>query len=207
MNIVANAKPASFFDDIPPRAMPAVQLAWKEITTPGNVFGSEAVYTALCASAVWNDFVPPSKTEFLRWFKGVRAGDVPRPGGDGLERAAAALEANDDAADQLQWAMAIVSAAHTLFNAKIEAGYSPLSVGVDDTITAEALKVVLRAEACALQKVEPLAGGAVESAARILLSQSDPEIEEKVLDCLALDLQQELCAALVHGWIAEGGAA
>ncbi|WP_439603831.1 hypothetical protein [Shinella sp.] len=204
MNMIANAKPASFFDDIPPRAMLAVQLAWKEIRTPGNVFGSEAVYAGLHSSATQNDVVPPSKSEFLRWFKAVRAGDVPRPGGDELERAASVAL---DEADRLQWAIAIVCAAHTLFNAKIEAGYSPLSVGVDDTITAEALKVALAAEARELQKVEPLAGGSAEHAARLLLSLGEAEVEQKVLDCLAIDLQQELCASLVRVWIEEGRAA
>lgn len=203
MSVLANYSMPSFFDDIPLKAIPAACRAWDGIRENSTI-ASDGFYVAFCQEVAPRQIEPPARREFNEWFRRVRAGTAPRP----LELSEpASPPMAGDSADELQWAMAIVCAAHTLFNAKLEAGYSPLSVGVDDTITAEALKVVLRAEARDLQKVEPLAGGAVESAARILLSQSDADIEEKVLDCLALDLQQELCAALVRGWIEQGGAA
>lgn len=203
MSALANYSMPSFFDDIPLKAIPAACRAWDGIRENSTI-ASDGFYVAFCQEVSSRQIEPPARHEFNEWFRRVRAGTVPRP--LGLAEAAPPPRMAGDDPGQLQWAIAIVCAADTLFNAKIEAGYSPLSVAVDDTITAEALKIVLAAEARDLQKVEPLAGGPAEHAARLLLSMGDTEVEQKVLDCLAIDLQQELCASLVRTWIEEGRA-
>lgn len=202
MNIVANAKPASFFDDIPPRAMPAVQLAWKEIRTPGNVFGSEAVFAGLCGSASQNDFTPPSRPEFLRWFKGVRAGDVPRPGGHELEEVAAAYQYGEERARN---AHAIILHATKLQQAMIDAGYSPDSVEMEDQIIALAVKEWLELEAGNWGRAMNLTYSPAE-VAMAMLDADDRDQSAKLLDVFATHMQRELCLAIA-AQSQEGGAA
>lgn len=193
MNIVANAKPASFFDDIPPRAMLAVQLAWGEIRTPGNVFGSDAVYNGLCISASQNDFPPPAKPEFMRWFKGVRAGDIPRPGGNEIEQAVARL---DTAEDRLRKAHAIVLHAVKLQQAKIDAGYGSECTETEDEIVALAIKEWLGAAAIGFAEDMGVRSANPAELASLMLTTEDRDQNAKLLDIFATHMQRELCLAI-----------
>lgn len=98
---------------------------------------------------------------------------------------------------RIKQARAVVTAAHALFSAKIAAGYSPISAEVDDTIVQDAL----------IELFEDGAAGSVMDAgttpgnrlADLLLAAAgeDIEIEHKLVNCLTLYMQAELCALLV----------
>lgn len=97
---------------------------------------------------------------------------------------------------RLNFARGIVKAAHELFEIKRKAGYSPDSIIVEDTIVAEALRDLIDAEAehmAAAISVDMTPGNMLVD---FLLSEQNEDIDAKLIDCLTIDMQPELCHIL-----------
>ncbi|QXZ71834.1 hypothetical protein [Agrobacterium sp. S7/73] len=97
---------------------------------------------------------------------------------------------------RLEQARAVVKAAHDLFETKRKAGYSPDSIIVEDTIVAEALRDLLEAEAEHMVTdvfVDMTPGNMLVD---FLLSEQNEDIDAKLIDCLTIDMQPELCHIL-----------
>lgn len=107
---------------------------------------------------------------------------------------------------RLEQARAIVAAAHRLFEVKLAAGYSPLSIGLDDTIVQEALRDILSAEADATVMDADTHMTPGNKLVDLLLGEGDDDIDAKLVDCLSIDMQAEICALLVKRMGNEGGA-
>ncbi|UNZ49468.1 hypothetical protein [Agrobacterium tumefaciens] len=107
---------------------------------------------------------------------------------------------------RLKHARAIVMAAHRLFEAKLAAGFSPLLIQVDDTIVQEALRDILSAEADATVMDADTHMTPGNKLVDLLLGEGDDDIDAKLVDCLSIDMQAEICALLVKRMGNEGGA-
>ncbi|MEW4398902.1 hypothetical protein AB1J06_09475 [Agrobacterium tumefaciens] len=107
--------------------------------------------------------------------------------------------------NRLEQARAIVAAAHRLFEVKLAAGYSPISIGLDDTIVQEALRDVLSAEATATVMDADTHMTPGNKLVDLLLGEGDEDIDAKLVDCLTIDMQAEICALLVKRMGNEGG--
>lgn len=99
---------------------------------------------------------------------------------------------------RLQQARAIVSAAHEFNLAKLAAGYSPASIPLDDTILQQALQEVLSAEANATVMDADVHMTPGNKLVDLLLGEGDEDIDAKLVDCLTMDMQTELCRILVR---------
>ncbi|MEO1986637.1 MAG: hypothetical protein ABGX47_08295 [Martelella sp.] len=137
-------------------------------------------------------------TEMTRRYQKAEAGLVFETVGSDYGDGSAGL---GSAMDELAQAEAIVKAAHKLNEAKLAAGYSPLSLHSDDTIVAEAIRTVISERQTPIWGLTP-----ASTAVDLLLSQCDDEIDGAVLDALSMDLQHQLCAALANEPAQEGGA-
>ncbi len=99
---------------------------------------------------------------------------------------------------RLEQARAIVKAAHVLNEAKLAAGYSPASITLDDTIVQQALTELLTAEADATVMDADVHMTAGNKLVDLLLGEGDADIDDKLVGCLTMDMQPELCRLLVR---------
>lgn len=113
-------------------------------------------------------------------------------------------ETTEIEATRLDQAKAIVKAADDLFKAKVAGGYSPLSVALDDTIVAEALKEVIEAQASAQIMDADVRMTPGNKLVDLLLGEGTDDIDAKMVDILTIDMQQELCAILVKSGLVGG---
>ncbi len=90
----------------------------------------------------------------------------------------------------------IILAAHVLNEAKIAAGYSPASIILDDTIVQQALIEQLEAEATNSVMDADVNMTPGNKLVDLLLGEDSPEIDGKLVDCLTMDMQPELCRIL-----------
>ena len=97
---------------------------------------------------------------------------------------------------RLKQARAIVKAAHELFEIKRKAGYSPDSIIVEDTIVAEALRDLIDAEAEQMVTAISVDMTPGNMLVDFLLSEQNEDIDAKLIDCLTIDMQPELCHIL-----------
>lgn len=108
-----------------------------------------------------------------------------------------AHDTSDVDAQRLKHARGIVKAAHELNLAKIAAGFSPVHITLDDTIVQEALREVLSAEADATVMDTDTHMTPGNKLVDLLLGADDDDIDGKLVDCLTIDMQAEICALLV----------
>ncbi|WP_320202434.1 hypothetical protein [Agrobacterium rosae] len=223
MNAVNNHVAIPFFSRVPPRANDILISTFDSIVDQG-VSLREAFYS-FSNSVRERGLEGPTNAEFQEWFGRVRNGLLDRPHPSILQgiptkhpiskmmEAAGVLASSDEVKqpfsvactayhgttdfDRLKQARGIVEAAHHLFEAKIAAGYSPLSVSLDDTIVAEALKQLLEEEAVSTVMDADVHMTPGNKLADLLLGLGDDDIDAKIVDCLAIDMQQEICRELV----------
>lgn len=215
MNAVNNYVAVPFFDRVPPRANAIVLRTFDGIVEK-SVSVKEA-YHFFANSVKHKGIEGPVYAEFEDWYARVKNGLIDRPhpsesivsdnpyvpqvkGPDERMQPLSIACSIDHATtdfDRLKQARGIVEAAHHLFEAKIAAGYSPLSVSLDDTIVAEALKQLLEAEAVSTVMDADVHMTPGNKLADLLLGLGDEDIDAKIVDCLAIDMQQEICRELV----------
>lgn len=200
---VANHVPIPFFERIPIRARLAIRRACDLASLPNQ--NPEAVYSILCADLKLIDVEQPDRTEFAAWFDCVKAEAA-------MESAALSSFIKDlgskrphrftvvderqpaDVVSSIEHAHAVVRAADALFKAKLAAGYSPISAELDDTVIQDALTELLDDSAVAtLMDIDTRRGHRLMELL-LGLPDEDGAIEEKIVNCLTLYMQAELCA-------------
>ncbi len=200
---VANHAPIPFFDRIPIRARLAIRRACDLACLPNQ--NPEAVYAILCADLKLIGVEQPGRAEFAIWFDGVKAEaamedrlvtSVIDDSKSSWSRSLAAVETTQpvDLVSSIEHARAVVKAADELFKAKLAAGYSPISAELDDTVIQDALTELLDDSPVAtLMDIDTRRGHRLME---LLLSLPDEDgaIEEKIVNCLTLYMQAELCA-------------
>lgn len=234
MNAVLNHIAVPFFQRVPTRGKPVVLAVFDGITE--NAWHHKEAFLKLSSDLRQKDIEPPTLSEFQDWYARVKNGLVERPHPSEVlsdintaavnpykprvkgpeERffnamkqpltAACVVDTSTVEPSRLEHARAIVMAAHRLFEAKLAAGFSPLSLQVDDTIVQEALRDVLSAEADATVMDADVHMTPGNKLVDLLLGEGDDDIDAKLVDCLSIDMQAEICALLVKRMGNEGGA-
>lgn len=211
MSAVNNYVAIPFFDRVPPRANDLVLSTFDSIVE--KAVSLKEAYHFFANSLKDRGIEGPGFSEFEGWYARVKNGLVERPhpsdaiATDPAQRltmrqvistqptgTGCAVDVNFEDFERLKQARAIVEAAHQLFEAKIAAGHSPLSVSIEDTIVSEALRELLHADGEGM--FADAASNALDSAL-VLLQSGTAESQDKLLDILTMDMQQELCRALV----------
>ncbi len=213
MNAVLNHTVVPFFDRVPTRGKAAVLSVFDNIV--------EKAWTLKEASIHFNntlrskDIEGPTHAEFEDWYARVKNGLIERPhfseaivggpSGKGATKPAIVKQplavactvdhASSDL-DGLKHARAIVEAADRLFEAKVAAGYSPLSLMTEDTIVAEALRQLLEADGPGF--FDNSIANAVDAAHAILIDRATDEQLHHLLDVLTMDMQPALCRSLAR---------
>ena len=224
---VRNYVAVPFFDRVPPRVMDLVITTFDNIVERAQ--NKREAYYFFATGVKQRQFEGPTFEEFADWHERVKNGLIERPHPSDvlhftpspyqpLEKTAEErvvkhprtvacvvdLEAVDS--ERLRQARAIVVAAHALNEAKLAAGYAPSSILLDDTILQEALQEVLSAEASATVMDADVHMTPGNKLVDLLLGEGDDDIDAKLVDCLTMDMQPELCALLVKRTNDEGGA-
>lgn len=214
---VRNYVAVPFFDRVPPRVMDLVITTFDNIVERAQ--NKREAYYFFSTSVKQRQFEGPNFEEFGDWHERVKNGLIDRPHPSDVvlftpspyqplpksveERAvkqphAVACVVDTSTADptRLAFARAIVKAAHDLFEIKRKAGYSPDSIIVEDTVVAEALRDLIEAEAEQMAtdiSVDMTPGNMLVD---FLLSEQNEDIDAKLIDCLTIDMQPELCHIL-----------
>jgi len=205
MNALLNHIPVPFFDRIPPRAKKAHLEAFDSIVDQGRTL--EGAYRTFVNALRTLNVDGPQFSEFTDWYWRVRNGHVDRPHPSEIYCASEDGEMPVDPFTpqvkgqnerSLTRSFAIVKAAHGLFEAQLAAGYSPLSIGFDDEIIADALREVLGAAADATVMDADVHMTPGNKVADLLLGESSDHIDTKLFECLTMTMQAELCAILVR---------
>lgn len=225
MTAVLNHIAVPFFHRVPTRGKPIVLAVFDGIAE--KAWHHKEAFLKLSTELRQKDIEPPTLGEFQDWYGRVKNGLVERPHPSEVlsdistgtvnpyeprvkgpeERfskaikqpltAACVVDASAVDPPRLKNARAIVMAAHRLFEAKLAAGFSPLSIQVDDTIVQEALRDVLSAEADATVMDADTHMTPGNKLVDLLLGEGDDDIDAKLVDCLTIDMQAEICALLV----------
>ncbi len=219
---VRNYVAVPFFDRVPPRVMDLVITTFDNIVERAQ--NKREAYYFFAAGVKQRQFEGPTFEEFADWHERVKNGLVERPhpsevvhltavagsahiatANDTPERRvkqpqaiACAVDLEAVGAERLRQARAIVAAAHALNEAKLAAGYSPASITLDDTVLQQALTELLSAEADAIimdANVHMTVGNKLVD---LLLGEGDADIDDKLVGCLTMDMQPELCRLLVR---------
>ncbi|TWC85619.1 hypothetical protein FB593_102471 [Rhizobium sp. SJZ105] len=216
---VRNYVAVPFFDRVPPRIMDLVITTFDNIVERGQSV-REAYY--FFGNAVKKrNLEGPTFDDFAHWHERVKNGLIDRPHPSDVllftpspyqplpktaEEVAVKhphavacvvdLEAVDT--ERLRQARAIVKAAYEFNQAKLAAGYAPASILLDDTILQEALQEVLSAEASSTVMDADVHMTPGNKLVDLLLGEGDEDIDAKLVDCLTMDMQPELCRLLVR---------
>ncbi|WP_421460666.1 hypothetical protein [Agrobacterium tumefaciens] len=210
---VRNYVAVPFFERVPPRVMDLVITTFDNIVERAQ--SKREAYYFFANGVKQRQFEGPTFEEFADWHERVKNGLIERPHPSDVllftppktvdERAvkqphAVACVVDLEAVDteRLRQARAIVKAAYEFNQAKLAAGYAPASILLDDTILQEALQEVLSAEASATimdAEVHMTPGNKLVD---FLLGEGDGDIDAKLVDCLTMDMQPELCRLLVR---------
>ncbi|WP_107339222.1 hypothetical protein [Agrobacterium pusense] len=231
MNAVLNHIAVPFFQRVPTRGKPVVLAVFDGITE--KAWHHKEAFLKLSNDLRQKDIEPPTLSEFQDWYGRVKNGLVERPHPSealsDLSIAAAnpfkssekspeprflktvkqpltvacVVDTSAAAASRLEQARAIVMAAHRLFEAKLAAGFSPLSIQVDDTIVQEALRDILSAEADATVMDADTHMTPGNKLVDLLLGEGDDDIDAKLVDCLTIDMQAEICRILARSSISK----
>jgi len=216
MITVTNPVPVPFFERIPRRLLPAIRRACDRAETSRDMVSDQ--HRAFLAEISGEGVPGPTLEEFRVWFEGVKLGLTTRvdyelkpfePVAKGVvERMIAGQFASvavvePQVEEYLRKAHAIIMAAVRLYQAKIDAGYSPESSETEDQIVADAITEWLTAEATGWSQAMNLDYTPAEVAVQ-LLSTKDRDQGAKLLDMFATYMQRELAIAIVEGG-AKGG--
>lgn len=214
---VRNHVAVPFFDRVPPRVKDLVITTFDNIVERGQ--STREAYHFFGNAVKKRNVEGPTFDEFAHWHERVKNGLIDRPHpSDVLVFSAAPatiskplpqatektcsmaclvdLETVDE--ERLRKARAIVVAAHALHVAKLAAGYSPESISLDDTVVQQALTELLTAEADATVMDADVHMTAGNKLVDLLLGEGDADIDDKLVGCLTMDMQPELCRLLVR---------
>ncbi|PZP54368.1 MAG: hypothetical protein DI595_00285 [Agrobacterium fabrum] len=216
---VRNYVAVPFFDRVPPRVMDLVIATFDNIVERAQ--SKREAYYFFANGVKQRQFEGPTFDEFADWHERVKNGLVERPHPSDVllftplpyqplpkaaeERAvkqphavACVVDLETVDAERLRQARAIVIAAHALNEAKLAAGYSPASITLDDTILQQALTDLLAAEADATVMDADVHMTAGNKLVDLLLGEADNDIDDKIVGCLTMDMQPELCRILAR---------
>ncbi len=210
---VRNYVAVPFFERVPPRVMDLVITTFDNIVERAQ--SKREAYYFFANGVKQRQFEGPTFEEFADWHERVKNGLIERPHPSDVllftppktveERAvkqphAVACVVDLEAVDteRLRQARAIVKAAYEFNQAKLAAGYAPASILLDDTILQEALQEVLSAEASATIMDADVHMTPGNKLVDLLLGEGDEDIDAKLVDCLTMDMQPELCRLLVR---------
>lgn len=214
---VRNHVAVPFFDRVPTRVKDLVITTFDNIVERGQ--SAREAYHFFGNAVKTRSVEGPTFDEFAHWHERVKNGLVDRPHPSDVlvfspapttatkplpqvsekPRAMACvvdLEAVD--AERLRKARAIVVAAHALNVAKLSAGYSPESILLDDTVVQQALTELLTAEADTTVMDADVHMTAGNKLVDLLLGEGDEDIDDKLVGCLTMDMQPELCRLLAR---------
>ncbi|MDH0908853.1 hypothetical protein N5C66_05995 [Rhizobium pusense] len=216
---VRNYVAVPFFERVPPRVMDLVITTFDNIVE--RAMPKRDAYHFFATSVKQRHFEGPTFDEFSDWHERVKNGLIDRPHPSdvlvftpsphqsllktaeerGVKQPHAVacvvdLEAVDT--ERLRQARAIVIAAHALNEAKLAAGYSPASIPLDDTILQQALTDLLAAEADSTVMDADTHMTTGNRLVDLLLGEDDSDIDDKLVGCLTMDMQPELCRILAR---------
>lgn len=214
---VCNHVAVPFFDRVPARAKDLVITTFDNVVERGQ--SAREAYHFFGNAVKKRNVEGPTFEEFAHWHERVKNGLIDRPHpSDVLVFSAAPtaiskpsprptekprsmacivdLETVD--AERVRQARAIVVAAHALNEAKLAAGYSPASIALDDTILQQALTDLLTTEADAIVMDANVHMTVGNKLVDLLLGEDDADIDDKLVGCLTMDMQPELCRLLVR---------
>ncbi|MDQ1196501.1 hypothetical protein [Agrobacterium sp. SORGH_AS 787] len=213
MNAVLNHAVVPFFDRVPPRGKAAVLATFDNIVD--KAWTLKEAFTQFNNTLRSKDIEGPTHAEFEDWYARVKNGLIERPHFSEAIVAAAvdsrktrpsvvkqpmgvglAVDNTASDLDGLKHARAIVEAADRLFEAKLAAGYSPLSLMTEDTIVAEALRQLLEADGPGF--FSNSLSNAIDAAHAILIDRATDEQLHHLLDVLTMDMQPALCRSLAR---------
>lgn len=216
---VRNYVAVPFFDRVPPRVMDLVITTFDNIVE--RAMSKREAYHFFANGVKKRQFEGPTFEEFADWHERVKIGLIDRPHPSDVlpftpspyqplpktadERVikhphavACVVDLAALDTDRLRQARAIVLAAHALNEAKLAAGYAPASILLDDTILQEALQEVFSAEASATVMDADVHMTPGNKLVDLLLREGDDDVDAKLVDCLTMDMQPELCRLLVR---------
>ncbi len=226
MTAVRNHVAVPFFERVPTRAKEILLTTFDNIVDRQH--SQKEAYYYFGNGVKKLRIEGPSFEEFAAWYVRVKNGLVDRPHPsealhdttagavdpyhsgvriqeERLDRAlqrSLSVALNQDTSDidaqRLKHARGIVKAAHELNLAKLAAGFSPLSISLDDTIVQEALREVLSAEVTATVMDADVHMTPGNKLVDLLLGQDNEDIDAKLVDCLTIDMQAELCRIIVE---------
>lgn len=207
---VAGPYDTPFFNNPPARAKPIIRKFLAELLALSPVAKLRPVHEAFKRDLEAVGIVAPDFFEFGNWHIDVTkdrvatidSGDsrrefrtsAPESGAEVVCEVAQIVEQDI----RLEHAYAIVKAAHELNQAKLAAGFSPLSIVLDDTIVQEALRDILSAEADATVMDADVHMTPGNKLVDLLLGEGDDDIDAKLVDCLTIDMQAEICRILAR---------
>ncbi|NRF09342.1 hypothetical protein [Agrobacterium pusense] len=219
---VRNFVAVPFFDRVPPRVMDLVITTFDNIVERAQ--NKREAYYFFATGVKQRQFEAPTFEEFGDWHERVKNGLVDRPHPSEVVQLTAVtgsahrstanttperrvkqphsiacavdLEAVDT--ERLRQARAIVVAAHALNEAKLAAGYSPASIALDDTILQQALTDLLTSEADATVMDANVHMTVGNKLVDLLLGEDDADIDDRIVGCLTMDMQPELCRLLAR---------
>ncbi|CDN93459.1 hypothetical protein [Agrobacterium tumefaciens] len=217
---VRNFVAVPFFDRVPPRVMDLVITTFDNIVERAQ--NKREAYYFFATGVKQRQFEAPTFEEFADWHERVKNGLVDRPHPSEVVQLSAVaglayqphaapepvvkqphsiacavdLEAVDT--ERLRQARAIVVAAHALNEAKLAAGYSPASIALDDTILQQALTDLLTSEADATVMDANVHMTVGNKLVDLLLGEDDADIDDRIVGCLTMDMQPELCRLLAR---------
>lgn len=209
MTAVRNHVAVPFFDRVPLRAKSLVLVAFDNILE--RAFSQREALHHLSNALREINVEGPTSTEFGNWYNRVANGLIERPhpsevlpfAAPAAHRAetfsnAVPCEVENEICpyDRLEMARDIILAAHVLNEAKIAAGYSPASIILDDTIVQQALIELLEAEATSAVMDADVHMTPGNKLVDLLLGEDSTEVDGKLVDCLTMDMQPELCRIL-----------
>lgn len=214
---VSNHVAVPFFDRVPPRVKDLVITTFDNIVERGQ--STREAYHFFGNAVKKRNVEGPTFDEFAHWHERVKNGLIDRPhpsdvvvfsaapatiskpspqATEKLRSMACVVDLETVAAERLRMARAIIVAAHALNVAKLAAGYSPESIALDDTIVQQALTELLTAEADATVMDADVHMTAGNKLVDLLLGEGDADIDDKLVGCLTMDMQPELCRLLVR---------
>lgn len=214
---VRNYVAVPFFERVPPRVMDLVITTFDNIVE--RALSTREAYYFFANGVKQRQFEGPTFEEFALWHERVKNGLIDRPHPSDVvvfspapapiskplsqatekpRTMACVVDLETVDAERLRKARAIVVAAHALNVAKLAAGYSPESISLDDTIVQQALTEILTAEADATVMDADVHMTAGNKLVDLLLGEGDGDIDDKLVGCLTMDMQPELCRLLVR---------
>ena len=219
MTLLTNPVAVPFFDRIPRRLLPAVQRAFERADTSRDPVTEQ--HKAFLLDIAPEGMPGPTLDEFRAWIDMAKHGHSIVKAECGVQpyepvakgaiermfvgRSIPVPDTERRAEDYLRKVHAIIVAAVHLWQAKVDAGYSPESSETEDQIVGEAIAEWLAAEAVGWSQALNLPYAPGEVALR-LLDTKDNEKNAKLLDVFSMHFQRELAVAIVER-DAKGGAA